>query len=321
MLISVFPKNNVLNDISLGYRGGILIVYLTRAEWEEDWVVQDIFCNYYRTVIVGNNSEFDDINFWQTICDLHPSIPIFIVFNHTVGFNKMMQIVKQVKPHGLFQMSDEHFSELHYLHLSYFTKVMFRQHRIPPELQKQYEYSNVFCIPLAYMNGMLDQKSMCEILAGSTVPSYNRRYTWSFVGAIKSNRQDMINAFINADLGESFVHSSGGMKPCDMYNNIYKNSVFVLSGRGNARLDCFRHYECVIAGAIPVVVGTNSEYNPALCHNGIAPFVHAETIIDAVEQCKILLQNPEQLQMRQNQCRLWLLGAIKNIHKNIDAIL
>ena len=38
-------------------------------------------------------------------------------------------------------------------------------------------------------------------------------------------------------------------------NNIYSQSIFVFNGRGNVFLDCFRLYEAIIAGAIPVIVG------------------------------------------------------------------
>lgn len=47
-----------------------------------------------------------------------------------------------------------------------------------------------------------------------------------------------------------FVHDAG-LTPIQM-RNIYLDSKFVLIGRGQSNLDCYRIYEAIIAGAVPV---------------------------------------------------------------------
>ena len=59
---------------------------------------------------------------------------------------------------------------------------------------------------------------------------------------------------------------------------IYNNTVFVIVGRGWISLDCFRIYEAIIAGAIPLVVGDPTEISRLFHYNGnVMPLLTADT--------------------------------------------
>ena len=72
------------------------------------------------------------------------------------------------------------------------------------------------------------------------------------------------------------------IKPHELFN-IYKESLFVPVGRGNVSLDCFRIYEAIVAGAIPVICGTNEEIQMTFnFHEKIPNIIVADTWDEAV---------------------------------------
>jgi hypothetical protein len=79
--------------------------------------------------------------------------------------------------------------------------------------------------------------------------SKERTNNWSFIGAMQGHpeRKSAIEIF------EKWIpfETSYGKNSVEM-RNIYNNSKFVLVGRGQANLDCFRIYEAIVSGSIPV---------------------------------------------------------------------
>jgi len=83
-----------------------------------------------------------------------------------------------------------------------------------------------------------------------------RRYRWSFAGQFKSSRALMLRAADKIPGG--FTHFTNGLADPQAlevraYADLLANSVFALCPRGNVNLDCFRLYEALEAGAIPIV--------------------------------------------------------------------
>jgi len=103
---------------------------------------------------------------------------------------------------------------------------------------------------------------------------------------------------------------------------IYNNSIFVICGRGNISLDCYRIYEAIVAGAIPVVVGKLDEIEITFNYNNnIPPFIWDETWEKVVLKCNDLLNNDEKLQTIQDELLLWWKNQIKFINEIVTKVL
>jgi hypothetical protein len=94
----------------------------------------------------------------------------------------------------------------------------------------------------------------------------------------------------------------------------------VICGRGNCSLDCFRIYEAIVAGAIPVIVGGQDEINRTFYYNNcLPPLLYFSSWEEAVLQCNKLLLEPEVLQKRQDDLLSWWHGQMASIHSLIQA--
>ncbi len=114
---------------------------------------------------------------------------------------------------------------------------------------------------------------------------------------------------------------------------IYSNSIFVLNGRGNKNLLCFRVFEAIMNGAIPVVIGrAHGEGNISYFMGGIAdghermpatvnldslPWVIGETWRDAAERVEKLLENPSEIDELQKKMMIWWDELIRNLRNYI----
>jgi hypothetical protein len=171
-------------------------------------------------------------------------------------------------------------------------------------------------IPLGYMHGMLGADTSLTV----TTPRIDERtYEWAFVGALKHDRAHMVATF-KARLGHMKGIHTNGLTPPEMYD-IYKKAVFVLSGRGNVTLDCFRIYEAIIAGAIPVIVGSEEEIGATFRYAaGRIPCVYATSWEGAATKCAALLSAPGQLQNMQDELRVWWKSQIAYLREKILSI-
>jgi hypothetical protein len=87
-------------------------------------------------------------------------------------------------------------------------------------------------------------------------PISQRRYIWSFAGQPKSNRADMLEQASTVPGGYHHLTTKwddpGGLNTAQ-YAELLTDTVFALCPRGNQSVDCFRFYEALEAGAIPIV--------------------------------------------------------------------
>ncbi|MEI8196058.1 MAG: hypothetical protein WCI73_09135 [Phycisphaerae bacterium] len=88
-------------------------------------------------------------------------------------------------------------------------------------------------------------------------PIGQRSLTWSFVGMMKSTRAAMLQSAARVPGGKHLVTTgfggqNGGV-PIREFSQILNDTVFALCPRGNTAVDCFRVYEALEAGAIPIV--------------------------------------------------------------------
>jgi hypothetical protein len=87
-------------------------------------------------------------------------------------------------------------------------------------------------------------------------PIAQRHYAWSFAGQPKSNRAEMLDRANTIPGGYHHLTTKwddpGGLDTAQ-YAELLSDTVFALCPRGNQSVDCFRFYEALEAGAIPIV--------------------------------------------------------------------
>jgi hypothetical protein len=90
----------------------------------------------------------------------------------------------------------------------------------------------------------------------SPKPVEERTLTWSFAGQLKSTRFAMIEQaklIPNGEFFETRYFGDPDALPVNAYAAMLADTVFALCPKGFASLDCFRLYEALEAGAIPIV--------------------------------------------------------------------
>lgn len=222
-------------------------------------------------------------------------------------FEEVLDVVEKTKPKIIIQLSDEFIFEDLDVHnrLGNCCKLFLRQHHHP-----NYNYTaNTIQIPLGYCAGAeVGNKNITKIT--------ERNYNWSFFGEIKSDRLEMIENFRSID---KYLIGSGISR--SNMTDIYLNSAFVPSGRGNSSINCFRLYEASMAGAIPVVVGEKEELDMTFQYEENPPWIFSHSWNDAVEVCKELLKEPDKLQEMQNNLLFWWNNRIHQIQEKVKEVL
>jgi hypothetical protein len=221
-------------------------------------------------------------------------------------YDEVFECVLKTQPKIIIQLSDEFYFENLQIHnhLANYCELFLRQYH-----HESYSYTmNTIHMPLGYCNDI-------EVWEEDILDISQRNYTWSFIGEMKSDRWDLVNAFNQIENGFS---ESGFSK--DEMTKIYLNSIFSPSGRGNSTLDCFRLYETSMMGCIPVVVGDQHELNITFMFEENPPWIFSDTWENAVLTCKQLLNNKEELQKIQNKNLIWWKTRVSNISRKIENI-
>lgn len=222
--------------------------------WETDFILNDILpkgdVQYHKTA---------DIEHLHIACD------VFAFSCRVHDFWNIRDTIKRLKPKIVIMLSDEFELEnkWNYNILGNYCDLFLRQYH-----HSFYNYtSNTLHLPLGYTNG-------CKSFISE------KKYDWSFIGEIKSDRKEMIDIF--SGLENNFICN---YLDKEVMCEIYSQSTFVPCGRGNSSLDCFRLYEASMNGAIPVVVGTEKEIECTFKYEENPPWIFAETWKDAYDKC------------------------------------
>lgn len=291
--------------------GRTTVLYHSDCTWEIDYVFQELLRDimphtrvfYLTSDKLGNYKE------------KHADDRRVVVFSSsTIAVGHMAQLLQSFQPHVVFHFSDEFGNRPDYCHLAKLVPVFFHQHTF----STYPSYANMVQIPLGFKTGFVYDK-----LSQQTKPSTDRKLQWSFVGTIKANskREEMLELF-KRRLPQSFAaHTDGSVSTKDM-GQIYTDSVFVPNDRGNVRLDCFRLYEAIFAGAIPVVAGEKNELHETFLFAGpddFPPFVVADNWVKAAKICSQLLrpESAEKLLDLQQRNRAWLLKHLDQIRARV----
>lgn len=293
------------------------IFYTKTSRWEYDLFKNDIFKkDLYNIkinfILFDNNTEINNNNEHN-----------IIVTNDRISLNFLENMIKKIKPFIIFHLSDEHARNIKYYNLysRYNIKLLFHQYNFE---KLDYKINN-FQIPLGYVSGFLLNKSYINYKQ----IDYNKKYDFSFIGALKSDRNNMLNKFSN-NFENNFINvgetnwsnpEKQSIKPHELFN-IYKDSLFVPIGRGNTSLDCFRLYEAIVAGAIPVICGPVEEINVTFKFNDENPYIiTADTWDKAVLLCKELYSDKDKICNIINSNNKWFQEKIINISKKINELL
>lgn len=262
-----------------------VILYHVDCAWEMDYVFQELL----RDLMPRARVFFMDSKTLGKYRDKHPDETRIVIFSSsTVEANVMRFMFESLDPHIVFHFSDEFGTKPEYCELAKLTRVFFHQHRFA-----QYpRHPSMVHIPLGFKVGYLYSRDGAAIQ-----PATERELKWSFVGTLKakSNRKLMVDT-MQQNLKPHFLQTDGRVSTHKM-GEIYAKSVFVPNDRGDVVLDCFRLYEAMLAGAIPVVVGARQELEQTFLFGGsddYPPFLIAPTWPKAELKCQKLLAETRQ---------------------------
>ncbi len=284
------------------------ILYLEKSDWEIDYIVSDIFENRLEVEFfnASNISRFLGRNELVNNC--------FFCVNASIDFDTVIRVIEFLKPTAIFWFSDEEGCNSKWLSMSLYTKFLFRNYNHP-----SYDYPKFSSqFPLGYVKGFLSGNKSSNLVMNKME---NRSISCSFVGQLKSDRGQMCSVFSKMPdcyikpVYNNWTISALPVSPKYMFQ-LYYNSVFVLIGRGNISLDCFRIYEAIVSGAIPVIVGSEKEISETLKYDGYLPtIVQADSWDKAYNICSTLLLDKNTLQLMQDKNIEWWkyqIGFIRN---------
>ncbi len=163
-------------------------------------------------------------------------------------------------------------------------------------------------LPLGYNVGL----SMRDVK-----PALSRKYIWSFAGQInKSSRLDAVRELTNVvpnyiyptDRLRGFLslgNSPARPLSADRYREILSDSIFAPSPMGNSNLECFRVYEALEQGAIPIVERRSTlDYYKALLGNN-HPLPTVKSWREARSLIASLIKKPAKIEDLQQTCVSW----------------
>jgi hypothetical protein len=256
--------------------------------WEQDYIVKELLPK-------GNVVNISNLEEYHSTCD------VFAFSSRTHSYWSIKNLIKKIKPKIVIMLSDEFCDDNFYNFnaLGYECELFLRNYN-----HQYYNYTkNTIVFPLGYTND-------CQVYSSF------KKYDWSFIGQIKSDRNEMLNTFSQLPL-----HYVSNQVPKKRMCEIYSQSYFVPCGRGNSSLDCFRLYEASMNGSIPVVVGPKDELEHTFKYEDNPPWVFAQTWNEAFEICNDLLQDKFTLNDKTNEVQLWWSNRINKIKQKIQFVL
>lgn len=277
-------------------------IYYHDCPWESDFILKHIFgdCEY-------NLYKFDSFKQLQSVTNhktwLHkpPQSKSVLVFSSQIQtiditLKQVLEFVYRYNPDVIINCSDEWCepdgSGAAFDELSQYTSLYMRQYR---HLTSNVPYNNdsdINIIPLGYASKIF------KYVDGKPVTRFkhvkDKRYKWAFIGNVKHDREALVNCFkeVFPDPNDYFVSDN-------IYGNklqeIYNDSIFTLSPPGNRNVDCFRLYESIQSGSIPIIVCPDIQYYMHMLDKLSLPLLHIQDYKKAAELCKQLINYTDAL--------------------------
>lgn len=156
------------------------------------------------------------------------------------------------------------------------------------------------------------------MLEGGTRPSLERRYVWSFLGQVnKSSRVEMARELARVE--PHFLFATDDVPGITMWNRsesgrrrysaaeaagIMRDSIFAPCPMGNVNLECYRVYEALEEGTIPIVEKRSGfDYFRNLW--GEHPVPAFSTWRGAGGWMRAMLERPAEIESLQRRCVEW----------------
>lgn len=271
----------------------IVILYEICNTSEADYI-RELFCDYVYRFTPIDTSSFMNPDIFRDIEHL-----VVCFSTNTIAYEIIRNFCLVTKPKIIIALGDEGGQRETYNQLSTCSKLLLRQHNYYAKK------ANVRTIPLGYSPGMMKN------FKGTILPSSKRSILLSFVGDLeKSDRMENLK-LISEHWITPFIQN--GITPEKM-RDVYLSSVFVPNFRGYISLDCFRLYEASLCGCIPVVVGDKNELFKTFSYMEILPpWIFATSWQEAIEKCKKLFEDKNELDKRQLSVLHWWKWAVTRI--------
>lgn len=192
-----------------------------------------------------------------------------------------------------------------YAHVAFAVRIGFgaSQYREPP---------NVLVAPLGAPDNFVPPES--------PRPLRGRSFSWAFLGEVKNESRQKMVEHLGAVRGERFLHTTRAWESEDAlsgvrYSDILANTVFAPSPPANVHVECYRTYEALECGAIPVV---DTDYYRT---EFAAPFpVVRPDWRDAPEILNRFLDDSPALERLDEQVRRWWEDVKRTYPRKIRAL-
>lgn len=244
---------------------------------------------------------FDYEHVSSSIDNIQPSSVLAISVNDN-SVATVKGAIEIAKPRVLLLLSDEWENKSQYEELFSMVPLVYRQYRYdsyknPP---------NQRILPLGYH--CWDQHARR--------PNMPKKYTWSFIGSAKGNRQKDLNV-----LDEIKPNFHGKTKQ-EENPDIFNSSIFVFCPIGNYNVECSRQYTASMCGAIPCLVCTQEQWDSTYPYfDVVPPWLHAESAEEMKDVMKKLLENPDEIRRIQHAVSKWWVDMKRAVYKNINDVV
>jgi hypothetical protein len=158
------------------------------------------------------------------------------------------------------------------------------------------------------------------VRATSPAPIRERTYSWAFLGDVKNESRKKMVKQLESVRGEHFLHATTGWDSTDAvrgecYSALLADTIFAPSPPANVHVECYRTYEALECGAIPVV---DTDYYRTQFE---APFPAVESDwSDAPEILNRILDDPPALEELQQRTSRWWEDVKQTYPERIRAL-
>lgn len=270
--------------------------------WEGDWVIELLSGLDYESV--------DDLKFEKYIDN---SVIVVSCCQESTMAPYFKKLYDMNYKFGIILLSDElyHCGTKFYQYAKFIFRNLWHK--------KFNNYPNVYCFPLGYKSGFWKGTNQ-EIK-----PALERHYTWSFAGQItkKPSRAQMIEclkAIPTYYIHEIPIFGAASSLGVSDYQNLLLDTIFVPCARGYWNMESFRLYEALECGCIPIVETFPINYYKKFL--GEHPFITLDSSWqEAPAKMNELLQNPQALEQKRQECMQWWADYKMNLKKKFHDII
>ncbi len=190
--------------------------------------------------------------------------------------------------------------------------------------EKYSGFPNVLFFPLGYVKNFWNSEDSEIRLISEQRSIFERQYTWAFLGDLKKTTRKIMYNNMKKIPGNYYVHKFAGFLAenalsREEYRDILQETIFIPSPQGNVSLDCFRTYEALESGAIPIVERRSIDYYSKIL--GEYPFPSVRNWDEVAPLLKQLLKHPDQLENQRKKCFFWWLNYKKTMQDNVKKII